>query len=94
MVNYTKTKYIERVKYVNTNKNSLELLVGIGPHGFVTDYYETKERSNEYALRKENDKSVGGILGLQYKYRFNSSYSAGAVILSNETIMASGGIHW
>lgn len=89
------TKYIAKSVFVDRSpKNTLEILVGIGPHGLVSDYYETAERDNEYAFRKEDDKSIGGVFGIQYKYRFNSSYSVGAMLLSNETIMASGGWSW
>lgn len=78
----------------NAPKNTLSILVGVGPHGLVTDYYETRDRMDEYAVRKEKDKAIGGVIGLDYKYRISPSYSVGGMVLSNETVMASGGIHW
>jgi outer membrane biosynthesis protein TonB len=96
-VTVEKEKVVYRDRTVtidNAPKNTLNLLVGIGPHGLVTDYYETKDRQDEYAVRKEKDKSKGGLIGLEYQYRVSPSYSVGGLILSNETVMASGGIHW
>ena len=90
-----KTVYRDRTVTVDTApKNTLNILVGVGPHGIVTDYYETEDRKDEYAVRKEKDKSKGGLIGLQYQYRLSPSYSIGALGLSNETFMVSGGIHW
>ena len=96
-VTVEKEKVVYRDRTVtidNAPKNTLNLLVGIGPHGIVTDYYETKDRKDEYAIRNEKDKAKGAILGLEYQYRISPSYSVGGLILSNETVMASGGIHW
>ena len=75
-------------------KNTLNILVGVGPHGIVTDYYETADRKDEYAVRKEKDKSKGGLIGIQYGYRLSPSFSVTGLGLSNETFMVGGGFHW
>jgi len=91
VVKYTQRQYIEKEVY---NKHSLDLFVGLGPYGFVTDYYETEDRKNEYALRKEKDKSVGGVIGGAYRYKFSPSYNGSVLILSNETFLIGGGLSW
>jgi len=90
-----KTVYRDRTVTIDTApKNSLNILVGVGPHGLVTDYYETKDRQDEYAVRKEKDQPKGLVGGLQYQYRLSPSYSVGGLIMTNETGLLSAGYNW
>jgi outer membrane biosynthesis protein TonB len=90
-----KTVYRDRTVTIDTApKNSLNILVGVGPHGLVTDYYETKDRQDEYAVRKEKELSKGLVGGLQYQYRLSPSYSVGGLIMTNETGLLSAGYNW
>ena len=90
-----KTKYVDRTVTIDqAPKNTLNLMIGVGPHGIVTDSYQTGDRQDEYAFRKERDKSVGGLIGLQYQYRFTPTFNANGLILSNQTVMAGGGVSW
>jgi hypothetical protein len=90
-----KIKYVDRTVTVDqAPKNTFNILVGVGPHGIVTDSFATEERKDEYAFRKEKDKSVGGLLGIQYQYRFSQSLNANGLILSNQTGMIGGGFSW
>jgi len=91
----TKVEYKYRDRVVNnTPKNDFNILVGIGPHGIVTDYYETKERRDEYAVRKEKDTAKGLVAGVQYLYRISPSVKVGILGLTNETVLFSGGFSW
>lgn len=90
-----KTKYIDRTVTVDTApKNTLSVLAGVGPHGLVFDSFATKERKDEYALRKEQDKADGAVIGLQYQYRFTPSFSATGLILSNPSYLGGVGFSW
>jgi hypothetical protein len=79
-------KYVDRERELGTH--TIGVLGGLGPEGIVTDYYDTKERSNEYAFRV----GEGFIVGLQYQYRLSSSWSVSATVLSNPTVL--GGLHY
>ena len=90
-----KIKYVDRTVTVDQAPNStLNIFVGVGPHGIVTDSFATEERKDEYAFRKEKDKSIGGLIGAQYQYRFSTSFNANGLILSNQTMMVGGGFSW
>jgi outer membrane biosynthesis protein TonB len=90
-----KTVYRDRTVTIDSApKNTLNVLVGVGPHGLVTDYYETKDRQDEYAVRKEKDQPKGLVGGLQYQYRLSPSYSVGGLIMTNETGLLSAGYSW
>lgn len=79
-------KYVDRKRELGTH--TIGVLGGLGPEGIVTDYYDTKERSKEYAFRE----GEGFIGGLQYQYRLSSSWSVSATVLSNPTVL--GGLHY
>jgi hypothetical protein len=90
-----KTKYVDRTVTIDqAPKNTFNIFVGVGPHGIVTDSFATEERKDEYAFRKEKDKSVGGLIGIQYQYRFSPSFNANGLIISNQTGMLGGGFSW
>jgi hypothetical protein len=90
-----KIKYIDRTVTVDTaDKHTLNAFVGLGPHGIVTDSYQTEERRDEYAVRKEKDRAIGGVIGAQYQYRFSRSWNASGIVISNETVMLGGGFSW
>ena len=95
VIEKTETKYIDRTVTIdNASKNSLSVLAGIGPHGIVTDYYETVDRKDEYSFRLEKEKPDGLVVGLFYQYRFTPTFGAGLMGLSNRTVMAAGTINW
>ena len=79
-------KYVDRTKPLPTH--TIGILGGLGPDGVVTDYYDTEDRPNEYVFRTGD----GSVFGLQYQYRFTSSFSVSATALSNYTYL--GGIHY
>jgi hypothetical protein len=90
-----KTKYVDRTVTIDqAPKSTFNIFVGVGPHGIVTDSFATEERKDEYAFRKEKDKSVGGLIGVQYQYRFSPSFNANGLIISNQTGMIGGGFSW
>ena len=90
-----KTKYVDRTVTIDTApKNTLSVLAGVGPHGLVFDSFATKERKDEYALRKEQDKADGAVVGLQYQYRFTPSFSATGLVLSNPSYLGGVGFSW
>jgi len=91
----TETKYLDRTVTIdNAPKNTFSVLAGIGPHGIVTDYYETKDRQDEYTFRKEKEKPDGALIGIQYQYRLTPTFGIGAMGLTNKTFMASGSVSW
>ena len=89
------TEYVDRTVTIDTApKNTLSFMVGVGPFGLVTDYYETADRKDEYSLRKEKEKANGLVLGVFYQYRLTPSWGIGAVGVSNRTFMAGPTFQW
>jgi len=85
---------VEKKVYVESPKNTISVLAGMGPSGIVVDSYETEQRDGEYAVRKEKSKPSGAIFGLQYQYHFTPSWNVGATVLSNQSYLGSAGYSW
>jgi hypothetical protein len=88
-------KYIDRTVTIDkAPKSTFNVFLGVGPHGIVTDSFATEDRKDEYAFRKEKDKSIGGVIGAQYQYRFSESWNANGLVLSNQTGLLGLGYSW
>lgn len=64
LVVLTNQTILLQYQYRFTTSFNAGILAGIGPHGLVTDSYNTKDRKDEYAFRKEQDEAKGALIGV------------------------------